>query len=194
MLFKDAHLSFLNYLEAIKNNSQKTIEQYDRHLKKFEEYLEETGKKDLQVENINLDLVESFRSYLYKGKNRISVKTANAYMITMRSFLKFLWKKWIKSLPPTTIDLIKQEDRRVEFLTEDELDRLFNKPNKWTLTWIRDLAIMKCIYSTGLRISELTNLNIEDIDLKRKEFIVRWKWRKVRVVYLTEDAANAIKD
>ena len=194
MLFKDAHLNFLNYLEAIKNNSQKTIEQYDRHLKKFEEYLEETGKKDLQVENINLDLVESFRSYLYKGKNRISVKTANAYMITMRSFLKFLWKKWIKSLPPTTIDLIKQEDRRVEFLTEDELDRLFNKPNKWTLTWIRDLAIMKCIYSTGLRISELTNLNIEDIDLKRKEFIVRWKWRKVRVVYLTEDAANAIKD
>ena len=171
MLFKDAHLNFLNYLEAIKNNSQKTIEQYDRHLKKFEEYLEETEKKDLQVENINLDLVESFRSYLYKGKNRISVKTANAYMITMRSFLKFLWKKWIKSLPPTTIDLIKQEDRRVEFLTEDELDRLFNKPNKWTLTWIRDLAIMKCIYSTGLRISELTNLNVEDIDLKRKEFI-----------------------
>jgi hypothetical protein len=90
MLFKDAHLNFLNYLEAIKNNSQKTIEQYDRHLKKFEEYLEKTEKKDLQVENINLDLVESFRSYLYKGKNRISVKTANAYMITMRSFLKFL--------------------------------------------------------------------------------------------------------
>ena len=115
-------------------------------------------------------------------------------MITMRSFLKFLWKKWINSLPSTTIDLIKQEDRRVEFLTEDELDRLFNKPNKWTLTWIRDLAIMKCIYSTGLRISELTNLNIEDIDLKRKEFVVRWKWKKVRVVYLTEDAANAIKD
>lgn len=45
MLFKDAHLNFLNYLEAIKNNSQKTIEQYDRHLKKFEEYLEETEKK-----------------------------------------------------------------------------------------------------------------------------------------------------
>ena len=145
MLFKDAHLNFLNYLEAIKNNSQKTIEQYDRHLKKFEEYLEETEKKDLQVENINLDLVESFRSYLYKGKNRISVKTANAYMITMRSFLKFLWKKWIKSLPPTTIDLIKQEDRRVEFLTEDELNRLFNKPNSWfsnyevyLLNWTQD--------------------------------------------------------
>ena len=47
---------------------------------------------------------------------------------------------------------------------------------------------------TGLRISELTNLNVEDIDLKRKEFVVRWKWKKVRVVYLTEDAANAIKD
>jgi site-specific recombinase XerD len=53
---------------------------------------------------------------------------------------------------------------------------------------------MNCIYSTGLRISELTNLNIKDIDLKRREFVVRWKWRKVRVVYLTKEAADLIQN
>jgi site-specific recombinase XerD len=53
---------------------------------------------------------------------------------------------------------------------------------------------MECIYSTGLRISELTNLNISDINLKRREFAVRWKWRKVRVVYLTKHAAKLIEN
>lgn len=194
MLFKEAHINFLNYLESVKNNSPKTIEQYDRHLKKFGEFLSTKKFKNFNVEKIDLKIIDEFRAFLYKWKIRISVKTANAYMITMRSFLKFLWKKWIETLSPTAIDLIKQEDRRVEFLTEDELDRLFDKPDKWTLMWLRDLAIMKCIYSTGLRISELTNLNIEDIDIKRKEFAVRWKWRKIRVVYLTNDAAKAIEE
>lgn len=193
MNIKEAHTKFLEYLESIKNNSQKTVEQYDRHLKKFEEYLKEKGLENTNVEKLNLEIFEDFRVSLYRWKKKISVKTANAYMITMRSFLKFLWKRWLDSLAPWKIDLIKHEDRRVEFLTEEELDRLFNCPDTWTITGLRDLAIMKCIYSTGLRISELTNLNIENIDLERKEFAVRWKWRKLRVVYLTDDSAESIK-
>lgn len=193
MNIKEAHTKFLEYLESIKNNSQKTVEQYDRHLKKFEEYLKEKGLENINVEKLNLEIFEDFRASLYRWKKKISVKTANAYMITMRSFLKFLWKRWLDSLAPWKIDLIKHEDRRVEFLTEEELDRLFNCPDTWTITGLRDLAIMKCIYSTGLRISELTNLNIENIDLERKEFAVRWKWRKLRVVYLTDDSAESIK-
>lgn len=58
----------------------------------------------------------------------------------------------------------------VEFLTEEELERLFAAPQSSTLIGARDKAIMECIYSTGLRISELTNLNIKDIDLDRREF------------------------
>ena len=193
MNLKEAHKKFLEYLESIKNNSQKTVEQYDRHLNKFEEYLKEKGLENTNVEKLDLEIFENFRASLYRWEKKISVKTANAYMITMRSFLKFLWKRWLESLAPGKIDLIKQEDRRVEFLTEDELDRLFSAPDTWTITGLRDLAIMKCIYSTGLRISELTNLNIENIDLERKEFAVRWKWRKIRVVYLTDDSAEAIK-
>lgn len=193
MLFRESHLQFLNYLEAIKNRSEKTIEQYDRHLVKFREYLW-AKYETFQVENINLEIAEGFRSFLYESnKKRLSIKTANAYMITLRSFLKFLEKKWITSLSATAIELIKADGRQVEFLTDEEIERLFDTPDKGSITGIRDLAIMKMIYSTGLRISELTKLNIEDVNLKRREFAVRWKGRKVRVVYLTTDAANTIK-
>lgn len=193
MLYKEAHLKFLDYLEVIKNKSEKTVEQYDRHLKKFNEYLWKKYKI-LKVSEITLDLADWFRSYLYENKKKkISIKTANAYMITLRSFLKYLEKKWFKSLSATAIDLIKAEERQVEFLTEDEIERLFDTPDKGNIIWVRDLAIMKCIYSTWLRISELTKLNKEDINLKRKEFAVRWKWRKIRVVYLTDDSSKAIK-
>lgn len=197
MFFKQAHNNFLNYLEVIKNKSPRTLEQYDRHLRKFDLFINESLKidsREFKVEDILLDVAEKFRSYLYEKNRTISIKTANAYMITMRSFLKFLEKKWHKSLSATAIDLIKAEDRYVEFLNEDELERLFGSPDVKTIIWTRDLAIMECIYSTGLRISELTALNIKDINLKRREFAVRWKWRKVRVVYLTKNAAKLIEN
>lgn len=195
MLFTEAHKNFLNYLEVIKNKSPKTVEQYDRHLRKFQDFILETLEKDLnkfKVNEIILDIAEKFRSYLYEKNRTISIKTANAYMITLRSFLKYLEKKWHKSLSATAIDLIKADERHVEFLNEEELERLFNTPNKETTIWARDLAIMECIYSTWLRISELTALNKSDINLNRREFAVRWKWRKVRVVYLTKNAAILI--
>ena len=198
MLFKDAHLKFLNYLEVIKNKSEKTVEQYDRHLNKFSEFIAAKQNLDLnkfEVGNITLGITEDFREYLHiSNKVKISIKTANAYMITLRSFLKFLEKKWIQSLSATSIDLIKADPRHVEFLTQDELERLFKSPDTQTLIWSRDLAIMQMIYSTWLSISELTNLNINDVDLKRKEFAIRGKWRKVRVVYLTDLSAQLIQE
>ena len=196
MLFPESHDKFLEYLEVIKNKSPNTIEQYNRHLSKFREYLEDKNidSYKFKVRDITLDLAEWFRTYLYKLNWKISIKTANAYMITIRAFLKFLEKKWIKSISPTSIDLIKAEGRQVEFLTEDELERLFKIPDTSTIIWSRDLAIMECIYSTWLRISELTNLNKKDIDLKRKEFAVRGKGKKVRVVYLTEHSAKLIEN
>ncbi len=195
MYFYEAHKTFLNYLEVIKNKSEKTVEQYDRHLSKFEEYLEEKNIDSyrFEIEKISLDLAENFRTFLHKKNSKISIKTANAYMITLRSFLKYLEKKWLKSLSATSIDLIKAENRQVEFLTKEELERLFETPDKNTLIWARDLAIMYMIYSTGLRISELTSLNKNNIDLERKEFSIKWKWKKVRVIFLNEHSVKLIK-
>ena len=195
--FHKTHTAFLEYLEVIKNKSHNTIEQYNRHLTKFGEYLEEKNidSYSFEVEKITLKLAEGFRTYLHKNAAKaISVKTANAYMITLRAFLKYCEKQWIKTLSGTAIDLIKADPRMVEYLTQEELDRLFAAPQTSTIIGARDLAIMECIYSTGLRISELTWLDIKDIDLKRLEFWVRWKWKKVRVVYLTEHSAKLIKN
>jgi phage integrase, N-terminal SAM-like domain len=66
MNIKEAHTKFLEYLESIKNNSQKTVEQYDRHLKKFEEYLKEKGLENTNVEKLNLEIFEDFRASLYR--------------------------------------------------------------------------------------------------------------------------------
>jgi len=96
MKFSEAHKNFLNYLEVIKNKSDKTIEQYDRHLNKFSEFLEDENidSYEFKVEKITLKLADNFREYLFKtAKKRISVKTANAYMISLRAFLKYLEKK-----------------------------------------------------------------------------------------------------
>jgi len=196
MLFSVAKEKFLNWLEVIKNRSQKTVEQYDRHLRKFEDFLQEKQKiNDIEIGKINLDLAENFRSYIYKmSKEEISLKTANAYMITIRSFLKYLEKIGEKSLSATAIDLIKAEQRRVEFLTEEELKTLFASIDTKKINGKRDLAIMKCIYSTGLRISELCKLNKNDINLETKEFVVRGKGKKLRVVYLTDETAEIIKN
>ncbi len=200
MNFSDAHKKFLNYLEVIKNKSPKTIEQYNRHLNKFCEFLEEKNidSFSFEVKNITLNLSDTFREFLYSSAKvswaRISIQTANAYMISLRAFLKFLEKKWYKSLSATAIDLIKAEPRQVEFLTQEELERLFKVPDTKTLIWTRDLAIMKMIYSTGLRISELTSLDIKNVDLKRKEFAIRWKAKKVRVVYITKHATKLIEN
>lgn len=197
MLLKEAHLKFLNYLEVVKNKSEKTTEQYDRHLQKFISFVREKypSHDTFQVEDITIELTEDFREYLHlSNEKKISIKTANAYMITLRSFLKFLEKKGMKSISPTSIDLIKAEPRQVEFLTQEELERLFQAPNTTKLIGFRDLAIMKMIYSTWLRISELTNLNKNDVDLERKEFAIRGKGRKVRVVYISDSAVQYIQD
>jgi site-specific recombinase XerD len=195
MKFIEARENFLNWLEVIKDKSPKTVEQYSRHLEKFSEYLEDENIDSFafEVSNINLKLAENFRTSLYKHGKKISIKTANAYMITLRSFLRYLEKTGQKSLSATSIDLIKASQRKVEFLTEYELQKLFAKPDSGTMIGKRDRAIMECIYSTGLRISELTALNKRDINLETREFAIRGKGRKIRVVYLTEHAAELIQ-
>ncbi len=194
MQFHDAKLDFINWLEFIKNKSTKTSEQYLRHLDKFEEYLIILKKEKISVSEITLKIINDFRVFLHKNaKTKISIKTANAYMITLRSFFKYLEKQEIEALSPTKIDLIKEEERKIEFLTDNELENLFKSVWNKDIKDVRDLAIMHMIYATWLRISELTSLNRNDIDFDKKEFSIRWKWRKIRIVFLSDTAVSHIK-
>ena len=122
----------------------------------------------------------------------LSTKTVNAHIITIRSWLKYLKKEQIACLDPTSLDLMRVIDREVTFLTNEEIEKFFATIPRETIQWKRDYAIAKCVYSTGLRISELTALNRNDVNLETLEFAVRGKWGKLRVEYLTDDAKDAI--
>ncbi|EKD66052.1 MAG: hypothetical protein ACD_49C00067G0038 [uncultured bacterium (gcode 4)] len=148
---------------------------------------------DWDLKDIDIDLINNFRFSLNeKNIKTLNIKTINAYMITLRAFFKYIKKIQEDWVDPTQIDLIKQEERKVDFLDKEEIIRLFSEVDD-SIFWVRDSAIMECIYSTGLRISELVALNIRDINLERQEFAVRWKWWKVRVVYLTGEAKQKIE-
>lgn len=144
------------------------------------------------IEQITKEDFDAWRLSL--SDSGLSVKTVNAHIITIRSWLKYLKKEQIACLDPTTLDLMKVADREVTFLTNEEIERFFESIERETLQWKRDFAISECIYSTGLRISELTALNQSDVNFETLEFAVRGKWGKLRVVYLTERARDAIQD
>lgn len=114
-------------------------------------------------------------------------------MITFRTFFKFLKKKGIGCVDPTTIDLIKSQDRQVTFLTDEEIKMLFGSIGTETIQDKRDLAILECIYSTGLRISELTSLNRAHIKPDTQELSIRGKGSKLRIVYLTQRSIESIQ-
>jgi site-specific recombinase XerD len=187
---------FLEYLEIERGRSVKTIENYDRYLGKFLEFANVKTPSELSEE-----LVRTFRLYLNrqpgtKSGNRtepMKRRTQNYYLIALRAFLKYIRKRGIASLSPESIELAKVPERSLDLITEQELERLMNAPDVATKQGLRDRAILELLFSTGLRISELCNLSIDDVDLSRDEFSVRGKGDKIRVVFLSDNAKNAIR-
>ncbi len=184
---------FLEHVEVGKNQSQKTIENYDHYLKRFLEWY-----GDKQPQSITLNDIHKYRLYLNRYADdrgrMLGIKTRNYHIIALRAFLKYLTKNDIKTLPPEKIDLQKIPERSVEYLTREELERLFKAIDISKIKGKRDRAIVETLYSTGLRVSELVGLNRDQVDLKRKEFMVRGKGRKPRIVFLSDRAAKFIKD
>jgi site-specific recombinase XerD len=125
--------------------------------------------------------------------NTLKKRTQNYYLIALRGFLKYLVKREIKSLPPERIELAKVSERSLDLISIDELGRLLDAPNTKDLKGLRDKAILELLFSTGLRVSELCSLSV-DIDLKKDEMSVRGKGDKVRVVFFSEAAKQAVKD
>lgn len=185
---------FLEYCEVVQNRSGKTLENYRHYLKRFEEFLSEP----MEAKNLTLQKVQNYRIYLNrflddKGEG-LSIKTQNYHIIALRAFLKYLIKNDVKTLAPEKIELSKIPARTVEVLSREELDRLFQAVDQTRKNAARDRAILETLYSTGLRVSELSNLNRDQVDLKRREFMVRGKGRKPRIVFLSERAADFISD
>lgn len=186
-------VDFLEYLEIEKNRSQLTIRNYDHYLDRFIVW----SKID-SPEQITHDLVRGFRLYLNRFEdekgNKMKKITQDYYIIALRGFLKYLSKRDIKSLSSDKIELGKVKDRDVEFLELEEVDRLIKAAKGEKLENLRDSAILELFFSTGLRVSELVSLNIDNLNLKTGEFSVRGKGDKIRLVFLSTSAKVAINE
>ncbi len=192
MSIKELKIQFLEYLEIEKGRSQKTIENYDHYLNRFLNWA-----KISNPEQITAELVRNFRLYLNRyedGKGRKLKKiTQGFYVIAIRNFLKFLAKRDIASLQAEKIEMNKTPTREVDFLEIEEVERILSAAGGQDLKSLRDRAILELLFSAGLRVSELTNIDREKIDLKRQELSVRGKGDKVRVVFISDSASSAIK-
>ncbi|MDO8507157.1 MAG: tyrosine-type recombinase/integrase [bacterium] len=192
---------FLEYCEIEKNHSELTIRNYDHYLRRFLEFAEDGRSREIRPEQINAELVRKYRLYLNRlntelGGNLAKI-TQNYHIIALRAFLKYLAKRDIKSLSAEKVELGNMERKKIEFLEISEVDDLLQAPEKHpskkeTIT-LRDSAILETLFSTGLRISELTGLNRDQINLERGEFNVRGKGGKDRVVFLSDSASKKIK-
>lgn len=197
MRLSEAIHKFLIYLEVEKQKSGKTLENYQHYLSRFHNYLD-TDFGDLMVEKISLDMMQNFRVYLNRftygaTAQKLGQKTQDYHIIAVRALLKYLAKIDVECLSAEKLELGKTKIRSVEFLSPDEMERLLKAVNGNDNLGLRNKAILETLYSTGLRISELTGLNINDVDLKRREFMVRGKGDKPRAVFLTERAAESIR-
>lgn len=196
MTLTELKREFLEYLEIEKGRSILTVRNYDHYLTRFIEYAKNEDPRKL-TENV----VREYRLWLNRqpgtrvGRNvdTLKRKTQNYYLIALRAFLKYIRKKGIESLNPERIELAKVPERSLDLISTAELNRLLDAPDKSTLAGLRDKAILELLFSTGLRVSELCGLSQEDVDLTRDEFSIRGKGDKVRVVFLSDTARNAIK-
>ncbi len=183
-------VQFLEYLEIERGRSVKTIENYDRYLTRFILFSKAAAPTGLTER-----MVREFRLHLNREpgvSGTMKHKTQNYYMISLRAFLKFLRKRGFESLDPERIELAKVGSRDLDLISGGELERLLRAPEGGALTALRDRALLELFFSTGLRVSELCSLN-RDIDLSRDSFPVRGKGDKVRVVFLSPAAKQAIK-
>jgi len=187
---------FLDYLEVERGSSPLTIRNYKHYLSRFCQWMaSENIRQDLK--DINQDIIRSYRMYLSRlsdGKGgTLSRKTQGYHAIALRSFLKWLIKNDAKVMAPEKIDLPKIAERQIKFLSGEEVDRLLNAPSQDKLQGKRDKAILEILFSTGLRVSELTKLDRDKVDLDRREFGIVGKGGKARVVFLSTRAAEWIK-
>ena len=181
---------FIRYLEIEKNYSLHTILNYTLDLEDFKDFLGESP-----IENVDYLVL---RKYLARLKEKsMGSRSVGRHLSTLRSFFRFLTREGIlKNNPILSVSSPKLDKHLPQFLTEEEvlklIDAVIPKDAKDELRF-RDRAILETFYSTGIRISELVGLNLEDIDFISCVVKVRGKGKKERLVPIGDHAVKAIR-
>ncbi len=211
---------FLNYLQYEKRFSEHTAKCYGADLQQLYEYVggvedssadsfteggygadpnnaaatatQVKAQLDQKVLTVDVNTVRGFLNHL--NENNYSKSTIARKLATLRSFYKFCVKRnMISSNPVMSIRTPKQEKRLPKFLEYEEVKRLLETPPKDTWLGARDRAIMETLYSTGMRVSELVSLNIEDIDFLSEMVHIRGKGKKERVAPISASVLQSIQ-
>ena len=187
---EDSNLrSFLNYLLVDKGLSNNTAKAYEADISSFFQWLD---NEDLKYKNLQEDHINQYISFLFQRKMRSS--SVNRKISSIKSFYIFLVKRnFVKNSPLNDLVTPKQEKYLPESMSEAEVDKLLNSPDVANKIENRDKAMIEMLYATGMRISELVNLKITDIDMKRCVVKVFGKGSKERLVPFGETALDSLR-
>ena len=201
MDISDLISDFLESLEIEKGRSTKTTENYGLYLARFLDLITQDFPEGATIKPADLtpEILRKFRLRLNRfddnqNHERLSALTQSYHLIALRGFLKYLAKRGIKSLDPSLVDLPRAAKKQVTFLHFDEVSRLLSEIPTDTETGLRDRAIIELLFSGGLRVSELCNLNRDSINLARREFMVRGKGKKDRPIFIDQTTAEHIEE
>ena len=193
MYVSELLLDYIEHLEVEGGRSAKTAENYRLYLERFVEFSDDTT-----VDKITSEMIRKYRLWLNRYKNEVGDELATItqgyHLIALRGFLSYLSKRDITSLSPDKIELPKVSRKQVTFLHYDEIARMLEAIPLDSDAGLRDRAIIELLFSSGLRVSELANLNRDHVNTKRREFMVRGKGQKDRPVFIGEATAQRVQD
>ena len=174
---------YKKYLTIDRGRSPKTVDLYIRFIKRF------INTEDiLSVSEIDLSRVTKFRRFL--SEQSLTKKTQNHYLIAIRGLLKYCAHHDIPAMPADKIELASErdEEKKLDLIKFDQFLEIADIKDT-----DRDKAIIELLFFTGLRVSELIGLNIQDIDLSYDSFQVKGKGGKIRLVFISNRANEALR-
>lgn len=202
----DQIFPFLDYCEIEKGLSNNTQKNYRQYLRVFVEWLKKTGKERLLPYELSSKHIWDYRLYLarsYKTPSGgyLGKKSQNYYLIALRALLAYFAERDIESLPSSKIKLAKQKNaENISFLDINEVEIVFKIPDTKTKNGLRDRAILEVFFSSGMRISELISLNIDQMSFLKEgdtkktfELSIVGKGKHVRTIFISPRAADWVR-
>jgi integrase/recombinase XerC len=185
----EAFDKFIEYLKVERNASQYTVRNYEADLIGFFKFLQDENITSLDEVDKNV-----LRDYLYQLMESGFARTSIARKLSaVRSFYRYLQREeLVTGSPAATISSPKLDRKLPEFLSQEETTRLVEAPDILAPAGQRDRAFLELLYASGLRVSELAGLNVDQINLETKEIRVWGKGSKERIVLIGEPAAQAL--
>ncbi len=183
---------YMDYLANVKNYSSNTVVSYHKDIEEFLEFIksEKMAAGLLQIRNDRV--CKNYISYLSSLK--LASTSINRKLSSLRSFYEFLLKNnYVKNNFFEEVNAPKAPKRLPKMIKESEIEMLFNICDKNTPLGLRNYCILEVLYGCGLRVSELCNIEIKDIDFIEQTIVVHGKGSKDRVAIMFEDMANDLK-